>query len=600
MKKYFLLAAAAATVLAVSCNKEKNQPTTDPTPNVVDEIDDTTPQPVRLGVSNAVVKSSVSTKAAIDQWAQQDLYIFGIQVSGKIPSAAVSPTGQIFINNVKATAPDATAAAHQEIDVIRTGNEKFYYGMNDEVYNFYGYYVADAYAGSWDETTNPAAPTYSVNGTVAAAAPVVTVPDALEPDDDAAAPSPGTYTLGVEINGTQDIMLATTDKDADFSRGYAANGNKYVPLTSIYSAKAARRQIHPDLIFEHQLSRFVFQLKAGNDATKDNMTITSIAIDSKHTATLDITKGETTFDGTTVPFKQPTTEALTDAFSAIFADIMVAPGEASYNVTIDYTYNGITAPIQPIKTTVNLATLLDEPTYKAEAGKKYLVQIVVYGPEEIKIFVTLVPWDLVNLDAIDPDEDFEDDRTAAAITVTEPAAIAAAQIELYPGTAQITATSTNTLTALTYTSSNEAKATVDNTGKVTLTNAAAVGDTFTITVSQAAGVTHLAATDVVVNYTVVDSRTATQFAGIPDAAAINENGGAYTIEGVKVQAGGVDLEPMPTISYAITAGDSFASIDGNVVTATANGEVTITATYAGDATYKPVTAQFTIAITGQS
>ncbi len=597
MKKYFLLAAAAATVLAVSCNKEKNQPKVDPTPNVVDEIDDTTPQPIQFGISNAVVKSSVSTKAAIDQWAQEKLYIFGIQVSGKIPGIDYSPTGQIFINNVEATAPNATDEPHQQISVYRTGTEPFYYGMNDEVYNFYGYYVADAHAGSWD-TTDPANPAYSVDDAAAAAKPVVTVPTALAVDADADVPTDGTYTLGVEINGTQDIMLATTDKDADFSRGYALSG-KYVPLTNIYSAKAARRQIHPDLIFEHQLSRFVFQLKAGNTATKNNMTITSIAIDSKHTASLDITKGETTFSGTAVPFKQATTAVLGDAFGTNFADIMVAPGESEYDVTIAYTYNGITTPVQPIKTTVDLAELLNDNAYKAEAGKKYLVQMVVYGPEEIKIYVTLVPWDLVNLGEIDPDKDFEDNRTAATITVTQPADIAAAQIELYPGTAQITATSTNTLTALTYTSSDVAKATVDNTGKVTLTNAAAVNDTFTITVRQAAGVSYLAATDVVVNYTVVDNRTATQFAGIPDAAAITEHAGTYTIAGVKVQAGGIDLDPMPTISYAITAGGTLASIDGNVVTAIADGDVTITATYAGDATYKPVTTTFTIAISNQ-
>ena len=398
MKKYFLLAAAAATVLAVSCNKEKNQPKVDPTPNVVDEIDDTTPQPVLFGVSNAVVKSPVSTKAAIDDWsASETLYIYGIQNN---------EAGTVLIDNVAATSPAAGNTTHAPINVYNPAggeNEPFYYGMNDEVYNFYGYYVADAWSKEWKVAAEPAEP---VTYTYAAIA---------EPGDK---PAPGEgYSLPVYINGSQDIMLAQTNKEADWELN-----TRDVAPSLIYSAKAARRGVHPDLIFKHQLSRFVFKLKAATSVVAQKMDITSLSIASPYYCTLDIDAGSTVFstpDGLpeTMDFEvSNVTEGpayavdLTETFDT-FADVMVAPGLSTYNIKIKFVYNNISASLPAFERAIDLKKLMADDNYVAEAGKKYVVNIIMYGPEEVKIFVTLAEWDEV-LDAeIDPDADEDEDES---------------------------------------------------------------------------------------------------------------------------------------------------------------------------------------------
>lgn len=494
MKKYFMLLAAAATVLAVSCSKGKNQPA-DPTPNVVDEIDDTTPQPVLFGVNNAVVKSSISTKAAVDAWSAtlpDSLYVLGLHNNGT----------DVLINNVGAKAP-ATSAGRDAINVYNpdatAANEPFYYGMGaSDVYSFYGYYVGEAYKYQYNTTTKKFE---------AITTPAVPAKPTLDAD----------YKLTVEFDGTTDIMLAKTDKEADLAARDPQYASKYVAANQIYSAKAARRGVHPDLIFEHKLSRFVFYLQAANAQVAAHIKLDSLTLGSKYKATLDVDGNVIQFENDTIDFvlknnlgAKVTNQALVynadgDADVASAADytqvgesIMVAPGQENYYLKLGLKSDQITAAIPVTEQKIDLSELIAGAAtdYKAEPGKKYVVKMMVYGPEAVQISVTLVPWDEVDMTAIDPDNDTADPRLDNVITVTTPAGTAFA-INVGDDY-QIEATSTNTGKKIIYTSSNPSIVTVDEDG---LVHGVAAG-TATITLSQPEDFDYKGAAPVVLNVTV--------------------------------------------------------------------------------------------------
>jgi len=499
MKKYFLLLAAAATVLAVSCSKGKNQPA-DPTPNVVDEIDDTTPQPVLFGVNNAVVKSSISTKAAVDAWAAtlpDSLYVLGLHNNGT----------DVLIDNVGAKAPGSNLG-RDAINVYNpdatVANEPFYYGMGaSDVYSFYGYYVGEAYKYQYNTTTKKFE---------AITTPAVPKKPTLDPD----------YKLTVQFDGSTDIMLAKTDKEADFAARAPQYASKYVTADQIYSAKAARRGVHPDLIFEHQLSRFVFYLQAANAQVATHIKLDSLTLGSKYEATLDVDGNSIVFPGDatdTLDFvlknadgTKVTNQALlydsganvgtpeADDFVKVGESIMVAPGQQNYYLKLGLKSDQITAAIPVTEQKIDLSELIAgvPGTYAAEPGKKYVVKMMVYGPEAVQITVTLAPWDEVNMAEIDPDDDVTDTRVAAEITVADGTAAALAALTTASADYQIVATSTNTSKAITYTSDTPGVVTVSATGLVHVVGAGSAQ----ITLSQAEGLTHKAATDVVLDVTV--------------------------------------------------------------------------------------------------
>ena len=371
MKKIFMLAAMAATIFAVSCNRAQGP--------ALDEEEDNTPVAVKFSANAAVVTGV--TKAAVDEFTgTETLYIYGIDQEGNI-----------LIDNVPADSPvlEATPTGG---DPIKEGIDvwdpayapeevPFFYGANGEVYDFYGYYVGDAL-------------------------------DAPDPDDNLA--------LDVEFDGTNDIMLATTDKVADYETR-TSDFNE----STVYSAKAARKGVQPNLIFKHQLSRFVFTLQFRPQDRVDEaqlITIQGITLwTPSKTVTLDIDDQTTTFAGDEATFELKNEDGTTYTDGEINTtdwtqageSIMVAPGESVYHMTMsyEYEYNGVQlVNLPPFEWDINLPALIDgaDADYKAEAGKKYIVKLVVYGPEEVKISVSLEEWDEVELNEIDPDAEDEE------------------------------------------------------------------------------------------------------------------------------------------------------------------------------------------------
>lgn len=369
MKKIFMLAAAAATLFAVSCNRAQ-------APEALVEEEDNSPVAVRFG-SNLAVVGGV-TKAAVDEFTgAEDLYIYALCTNrdGAAP----------LIDNVRADSPELAATPTGddwipgEIEVWDPAYDPdqvpFFYGNSGEVYEFYAYYVGDALA-------DPA------------------------PDAD--------LKLNVPFNGTQDIMLATTDHDFDYESRTADFSEE-----TIYSAKAARKNVNPTLLFQHQLSRFVFELQFRPVDRVDEaqlIKIEEITLTSpSNLVTLDIDDQTAEFD-----LEQPAIFTLMDENGEPYANgeinttdwtqagesIMVAPGASVYHMTMQYSYEYNGTPLQNLPTfewDINLPGLLEQEEYVALPGKKYIVKLVVYGPEEVKVSVALAEWEDVELPEIDPD-----------------------------------------------------------------------------------------------------------------------------------------------------------------------------------------------------
>lgn len=502
MKKIYFLAGAVAALVAVSCAKEQGKvDKPSPTPEVTEE-EDATPVPILFGSKLNIVE----TKAAVEKWndahtpQSNALYIYGLEEDGnayKLTSKkrAQATVQEAFINNVKAIPPaGATAAANSQRLAIVVNNpdaadpvnapEPFYYAEAAQ-YNFFGYYVDDA-AGDYTD------PNAIVNP-----APTVTANEGIV----------SSITLDVKINGTQDILLAKTDKEDDLINKDPNNTKPIASTNKLYSAYSARRGVNPNLNFEHQLSRFVFSIKKGGNVESNKITIDSLKVESFTTGTLtivgsstpvsnqswnDVTKqfgevdskqnlflvpsGErsylpvTTLDNDTPIIKDNTLNIHpTDTYIPI-GDIMVYPGQDVYNFDLGIKQTGITAGIPTQHLQIEMAKVIKNGASAgvqfAEPGKQYNVNLIVYGAEEVVITVTLTDWDEVGEIEIDPDEQDEIDSYVPTLSFAADEIVAGATTQ---ATVSVTknAEPVTTGLAITYESKNPNVATVSETGLVT-------------------------------------------------------------------------------------------------------------------------------------
>ena len=317
---YLLLIAAAASILAVSCKREKDPSGPESQAEKTHVIDDSTPMPVIFTSQYVATKApEIETKGlgAIDDWhgAGQQLYVYGfpyIRVDKGVNAYEWINYGNPLMVNVAADAPTAESdhegvrldgSQRAKINVYNAlaegglaAMEPYYYrenqeNGNDEAFSFFAYFVDDA---------------------IADPAPVVTPgsnPPTYNPDGSADVPGGITHGKivleGLILDGTQDIMLATTDKEVDalarsryFDRETYQTSElndddlgEYVDAKTVYSAHAARRGVNPDLIFEHQLSRITFYIKKGGTVPSSDITVAGIDLFDYYEGTLTIADG---------------------------------------------------------------------------------------------------------------------------------------------------------------------------------------------------------------------------------------------------------------------------------------------------------------------
>lgn len=636
MKKYFLLAAAAATVLAVSCNKEKEQPKVDPTPGT--EIEDNTPQPILFGASSVEVKSPL-TKAAVENnigWtAGEKLYIYGVKTGIDFNSTTGDP---ILINNVAADVPSPFTGSRDAINVYKEASTQqyYYYGASDEVYDFYGYYIGGAYPGK--ETLE--------NNKVKAA------PAEWQPT--VAATS---ITLPVTIDGTQDIMIAGTDKYAD----YIAAGSPNIAISKLYSEASARKHVKPDLLFKHQLARFKFETKYGGTSGAENITINSIKIADVPINAIMTIAGEnvgtalassvddTYFsdlylwnsDGTALSNVHPNASS----FAGVGESIMVIPndyekdGEGNrgstiiapdeYKVVLNMTQQTGTSTQETAdrEFTVKFTDLVDGtgapiPHQYVEAGKLYVVRMVIYGLEKVEITVSLEDWEYGGATELDNDAEDSlpvtlgaftlanvaggtgaaDDPYTLAVAGTATASLATAIINDGSGSGDIDLL-TNGVT-VTYASSNPKVATVSGTTVTAVGTgvckiyAYIPGGTVTVSSTEYKYQNAIASVELAIH--LAEPLTTTTLQGLVATHTIDNSSSSanWNIENVKVYAGASEIPTSYSFTYT-SDNDSVATVnDGGIVTAHANGVAHITVSYAGNATY--AACQGTVEVTVQN
>lgn len=416
MKKMFFFALAAAGMLTACSNEDTLGG------NGEQNVSE---QQIRLGVASSKVQTrGTGTVGGMTEaenvWAGQTLWVYMLQKgsmdlayykSPAVGSTAAAET-EVF-NNKEFTAPDAVNNTKSGLATTADGTIAYYPVSGN--YDFWGYRVDDAVTGTPD---------------------VKLVDDT---DNEVAADQATKRVVDIVINGSQDIMAGKavpSDDEVTKLGNYADN---------FYSAYAARKGVQPNITFNHLLTRFTFEVRAGSKATAglpaggntDAVKVTGVSVDSKTTGTLTVAyTGATkeaadllTFTGDASPLKlqqrsatavdnndplvalEPVSLTWTDENAAmgdvlkIGEALLVAPGETEYPLTIALSQDVLQKDGEA-KVTMPLeqkATIKMDGVKKFEPGKSYKVTITVYGLEGIEVTATLVPW--VDGGSIDIDDD---------------------------------------------------------------------------------------------------------------------------------------------------------------------------------------------------
>ena len=416
MKKMFFFALAAAGMLTACSNDDTLGG------NGEQNVSE---QQIRLGVASSKVQTRGTGTVggmtdAENVWAGQTLWVYMLQKGSmdlayyKAPAVGTTAAAETEVfNNKKFNAPNAADNTKSGLATTADGTIAYYPVSGN--YDFWGYRVDDAVAGD----------------------PVVKLVN--DAGDEVAADQATKRVVDIKIDGSQDIMAG---KAAPSTDEVAKLGNY---ADNFYSAYAARKDVQPNITFNHLLTRFTFEVRAGSKATAglpaggntDAVKVTGVSVDSKTTGTLTVAyTGETkaaadlltfTGDASALTLKQrdaaladnnaplvalePVSLTWTDD-AATIGDVikvgealLVAPGQTEYPLTIALSQD-VLQKVGETKVTMPLeqkATIKMDGVKAFEPGKSYKVTITVYGLEEIKVTATLVPW--VDGGSIDIDDD---------------------------------------------------------------------------------------------------------------------------------------------------------------------------------------------------
>lgn len=428
MKKMFFFALAAAGMLTACSNDDTLGGNGEQN---VSELQ------IRLGVASSKVQTrGTGTVGGMTDtenvWAGQTLWVYMLQKGSmdlayyKSPAVGTTAAAETEVfNNKKFKAPNTADNTKSGLATTADGTIA-YYPVSDN-YDFWGYRVDDAAVGG---------------------DPVVKTVDDTGAEVEANVATK--RVVDIKIDGSQDIMAGKAVPSADEVTklgGYAEN---------FYSAYAARKGVQPNITFNHLLTRFTFEVRAGSKATAglpaggntEAVKVTGVSVNSKTTGTLTVAyTGATkeaadllTFTGDASPLKlqqrsatavdnndplvalEPVSLTWTDENAAmgdvlkIGEALLVAPGETEYPLTIALSQD-VLQKVGEAKVTMPLeqkATIKMDGAKKFEPGKSYKVTITVYGLEDIRVTATLVPW------ADGGSIDIDDDRNPNEGEYTEP------------------------------------------------------------------------------------------------------------------------------------------------------------------------------------
>lgn len=389
---------------------------------------------IGMGVQANVATRGTGTVGAVGEkentWAKQTVNVYMLN-KGTLDLAKFGED-PIYENTVLTTPADNASGIATEL--VGGVAQYKYYPTTKTAFDFWGYRLDDADVTEAEDR----------DGSATAAA--------IKSNKFVPYTSGDSLLIGFNIDGTQDIMAG---KAVPTEEEIAKCGSE----DNIYSAFAARRDVQPNIKFEHLLSRLNFQVLAGAESTTDANTgvkVTGITVKSKATGKLVIAyKGEAAFENVSnqlivdkyadevkeatlykdlVVKQRGATAALTEnlvdlepvtpkwnngmAMATQVGEALLAIPADKYEITINLKQkvqvkgdkNHPTDPddfqekeytyTADLKNTVN-------PEKGFEPGYSYNVTITVYGLSEIQITTTLIPWkDGGNIEMNPEDETF--------------------------------------------------------------------------------------------------------------------------------------------------------------------------------------------------
>ena len=354
--------------------------------------DDDAPVAIRLSAGDP---SYVKTKAGLEEWNNSDLNVFGLKRKRgtAVGTGVYDFTDATNIVDYQTVAASGTSAS-LEVYYDETNRSPYYY-TEGYVYDFYGYHLGGAIAGD----------------------------KAVDGD---------TYSYKVTFDGSNDLMYATTDKAKDI----AASGNTEATEAEVYSAWAARREVHPTLLFNHALARMNFIVK-GMGEKYGNVSITGVEVKSVNQGTLVVTGPEIGFtadpeasavtltlksaDNQALPVTEVTQNSENASLGGEGACIMVAPDMEEIEISVHMQdKQGVALESYRFTAKASDVDRKDEqgnkiPVTAFEAGYGYDFYIRVYGPEEIEISAMVQGWNKGGEYTYDPDDFGYPEKTSCSL-----------------------------------------------------------------------------------------------------------------------------------------------------------------------------------------
>ena len=390
---------------------------------------------IGMGVQANVATRGTGTVGAVGEkentWANQTVNVYMLN-KGTL-DLAMFGEDPIYDNTVLTTPNGNASGIATELDEHGVAQYK-YYPTTKTAFDFWGYRLDDA-----NDTTAT-----DQKGSATAAA--------IENNKFVPYISDDSLLIGFKIDGTQDIMAGKAVPTGE-------EITKCGGADNIYSAFAARRDVQPNIKFEHLLSRLNFQVLDGKKTETTDpdkaVKVTGITVKSKATGKLVIA-----YQGETTTFTNVSDQLIVDKDAdsekdaALLKELKVMQRDGG-NLNADLVAlqpvtpkwnNGmamatqvgealLAIPAKKYEITINLEQNVqvtgdkDHPTpddyqtkkytYTAdlkntvnqekgfEPGYSYNVTITVYGLSEIQITTTLTPWkDGGNIEMNPEDETF--------------------------------------------------------------------------------------------------------------------------------------------------------------------------------------------------
>lgn len=429
MKKLFLMGAVASLGLLASCSSDDDLSTGG------NGKDDLQKIKIGMGVQANVATRGTGTVGAVgaenNKWAKQTVNVYMLN-KGTLDLAKFGED-PIYENTVLTTPTDNASGIATEL--VEGVAQYKYYPTTKTAFDFWGYRLDDA------------------NDTIAADQDGSATAAAIKSNKFVPYTSGDSLLIGFKIDGTQDIMAGKAVPTEEEITKCGGEDN-------IYSAFAARRDVQPNIKFEHLLSRLNFQVLDGKKTETTDpdkaVKVTGITVKSKATGKLVIA-----YQGEATTFANVSDQLIVDKYAdevkdaALLKELKVmkrADGAALTDKLVDLTpvtpawNNGmamatqvgealLAIPADKYEITINLKQKVqvkgdklapqegdfeEKPyTYTAdlkntvnpdkgfEPGYSYNVTITVYGLSEIQITTTLTPWkDGGNIEMNPEDETF--------------------------------------------------------------------------------------------------------------------------------------------------------------------------------------------------